>query len=43
MEYVVNFPSIREFQLVGDIGYLGGYLKRSIPPWGEFHCFIGKA
>jgi hypothetical protein len=43
VEYVVDFPGIREFQLVGDVRYLGDYLERSVSPWGEFHCFIGEA
>ncbi len=34
MEDVVNFLSFRKIDLIGNVGYFGGYLKRSVPPWG---------
>jgi hypothetical protein len=40
MKHVVDFPSVREFQAVGDVGYLSDYLERSISH--QFHGFIGE-
>jgi hypothetical protein len=36
MEYIVDFPIIREFEFISDVGYLGGYLEGSVPPWCKF-------
>ena len=40
MEDIVDLPGRGEMKLVGHMGYLGGYLERSIPPWGELGCDI---
>jgi len=33
MEDIMDLPSRREVESIGNFGYLGGYHKQSIPPW----------
>ncbi len=34
MEDIVNFPGFGKIDSIHDVGYFGGYLKGSVPPWG---------
>jgi hypothetical protein len=40
VEYIMDSPVVREFEPIGNIGYLGNYLERSISSRCQFHCFI---
>jgi hypothetical protein len=33
MEYIVDFPVVREFKPIGNVGYLGDYLEGSVSSW----------
>lgn len=39
MEHVVNVPGWGEAEFVGDVGYFGDYLERSVSPWGKLWCY----
>jgi hypothetical protein len=34
MEDVMDLPGGGKAEFIGDVGYLGDYLKRSVSPWG---------